>query len=235
MRFPTPLVPAVLLRRYKRFLADVEYSDGTRETVHCPNPGAMTGLDAPGASVFVSVSPNKKRKLPRTLELVEADGVWVGINTGLPNRLAAEAIEQGRIPELACYPDLRREVTYGQASRIDLLLSGKPDDGRPCYVEIKNVHLSRAPGLAEFPDSVTSRGAKHLRELSAQVDQGNRAVMFFVIQRADGGLFRLARDIDPAYGQAFDMARKRGVEMLAYACTVSPEAVTIDTPVPIDE
>jgi len=232
MRFETPLTSGTLVRRYKRFLADVDLG-GRVETVHCPNPGAMTGLDVTGSSVFVSRSPNLKRKLPLTLEIVAADGTLVGINTGLPNRLAEEAIEAGTIGELAGYDTMRREVRYGEASRIDLLLSG---DNRPdCYVEVKNVHLLRRPGLVEFPDCRTARGARHLGELARQVEAGNRAVMLFVVQRDDGRAFRLARDIDPAYGEAFDAARRAGVEMLAWSCTVSEAGIALAAPVPIDE
>lgn len=232
MRFDSPLISGTLVRRYKRFLADVDLS-GQVETVHCPNPGAMTGLDAPGSRVFVSRSANLKRKLPLTLEIVAADGTLVGINTGLPNRLAEEAIGASMVEELDGYETMRREVRYGEASRIDLLLSG---DNRPdCYLEIKNVHLRRQPGLVEFPDCKTSRGARHLAELARQAEAGNRAVMLFVIQRNDGQAFRLARDIDPTYAEAFDLARQAGVEMFARACHVSETQIALADPVPIDE
>jgi sugar fermentation stimulation protein A len=232
MIFKDPLMPGILVRRYRRFLADVELS-GNVETVHCPNPGAMLGLDTPGSQVFVSRSANLKRKLPLTLEIVRADGTLVGINTGLPNKLAEESIEAQGIPELAGYTSLRREVRYGENSRIDLLLS--QPDRRDCYVEIKNVHLRRQSDVVEFPDCTTKRGAKHLGELARQVEAGNRAVMLFVIQRADGERFRLARDLDPAYGAAFDMARAAGVEMLAWSCRIAEDEITIERPVPIDE
>ena len=232
MHFPAPLIPGTLVRRYKRFLADVDIA-GKVETVHCPNPGAMLGLDTPGSQVFVSRSANLKRKLPLTLEIVRADGTLVGINTVLPNRLAEEAIAAQRIGELGDYASLRREVRYGENSRIDLLLS-KPER-RDCYVEIKNVHLRRRPGIVEFPDCTTKRGAKHLAELARQVELGNRAVMLFVVQRADGKRFRLARDLDPAYGAAFDMARSAGVEMLAWSCRIAVDEISIEKPIPIDE
>ena len=232
MRFDPPLLPGLLVRRYKRFLADVDI-DGAVETVHCPNPGAMLGLDSPGSRVFVSRSDNPKRKLQKTLEIVEADNTLVGINTGHPNRLAEEAIAADVIPDLAGYETLRREVRYGENSRIDLLLS--EGSGPNCYVEIKNVHLSRQKGLMEFPDSRTKRGEKHLRELSAQVAAGRRAVMLYVIQRGDGERFRLARDIDPAYGEAFDAARVAGVEMLAWACSVGETEIRLQNPLPINE
>ncbi len=232
MHFPSPLMEARLIRRYKRFLADIQWPDGTRDTIHCPNPGAMLGLDMPGSRVFVSRSANPKRKYPLTLEIVEADGTLVGVNTILPNRLAQEAIASGAITELAGYDNLRREVRYGQKSRIDILLE---HPGRPiCYVEVKNVHLRRQSGLVEFPDCVTARGARHLHELGDQAQAGHRALMLFIIQRADGDRFDLARDIDPNYAAAFARARMRGVEVLAYACAVSALQILVTRPVPID-
>jgi len=225
MRLPLPLIEGRLVRRYKRFLADVELTGGEIVTVHCANPGAMTGLAEPGMKVFLSRAANLKRKLPLSWELVEADGGLVGINTAHPNRLAEEAIRAGAIPELAGYANLAREVRYGRQSRVDILLTD-PDRGT-AYVEVKNVHLLRRPGLAEFPDSVTLRGARHLDELSEMVAAGHRAVMLFLVQRNDATRFALARDIDPAYGAAFDRARNAGVEMLAYACEVTPSAVTV--------
>ena len=232
MLFEPPLVPGTLVRRYKRFLADVEI-EGRTQTVHCPNPGAMLGLDAPGSQIFVSRSANAARKYPLTLELVEADGTWVGINTGHPNRLGEEAIQAGLIEELRGYDTLRREVRYGENSRIDILLS--QSGRRDCYVEIKNVHLLRHKGVVEFPDCTTKRGAKHLCELARQVELGSRAVMLFIVQRADGECFRLARDIDPAYGRAFDSAREAGVEMLAWSCSVTRDSIALDRAIPIAE
>jgi sugar fermentation stimulation protein A len=236
MRFSGELVPATLIRRYKRFLADVELADGSVTTVHVANPGAMIGLQSPGARVWLSRSLNKARKLPLSWELVEADfgsGLELaGLNTSHPNAIVAEALAAQAIPELAGYPTIRREVKYGKASRVDFLLEAP---GRPsCYLEIKNVHLMRRPGLAEFPDSVTARGARHLDELAAVVTQGFRAVMLFVVQIGSADRFALARDIDPAYGAAFDRARAAGVEALAYKCALCVEEIELSGPVPIE-
>jgi sugar fermentation stimulation protein A len=235
MKFPTPLIRGRLARRYKRFLADVVLDTGETVTAACPNTGSMMGLATPGAVVWLSVSPSLTRKYPYTWEMVEADlgrgPVLVGINTNHPNRIVTEAIAAGAIPELASYAGLRSEVKYGLSSRIDILLED-PAKGL-AYVEIKNVHLSRTAGLAEFPDSVTERGTKHLGELAAMVASGHRGVMLYLIQRADAEDFALAPDIDPVYAQAFQSARAAGVEMLAYACDPTPEAITLARPVAI--
>ena len=236
MRLPT-LLRGTLIRRYKRFLADVRLDDGRLVTATCPNTGSMLGLNAPGSVVWLSQSDSPTRKYPFTWELVEADlgagpGL-VGINTGHPNKVVAEAVAARRIKALAGYPTLRREVKYGRNSRIDLLLE---DAQRGlCYVEIKNVHLSRRHGLAEFPDSVTARGVKHLAEMSDMVRQGHRAVMVFLIQRAEATRLALARDIDPGYGAAFDTARAAGVEAIALRCRVGIDEIAVDRPVPIAE
>jgi sugar fermentation stimulation protein A len=214
---------------------------GETVTVHCANPGAMTGLNAPGARVWLSRSANPKRKLVHSWELIEVDfgtgAELVGINTAHPNALAAEAIAAGAIPELAGYAAIRREVRYGRNSRVDFLLEGAIEGSPrpPCYVEIKNVHLMRRPGLAEFPDAVTKRGAKHLGELAGMVAQGHRAVMLFLIQIGSARRFALARDIDPAYGNAFDAARSRGVEALAYRCGITCDGIEVVEPVAIVE
>lgn len=237
MQFPTELVPGRLVKRYKRFLADVLLDTGEAVTAHCANPGSMLGLNAPGNRVWLSRSANAARKLPLSWELAEVDfgrgPEMVGINTGHPNGLVEEAIRAGTIAELAGYGGLRREVAYGKASRVDMVLDHQ---GRaPCYVEVKNVHLMRQPGLAEFPDSVTARGAKHLDELGDMVEAGNRAVMVFLIQYGGADRFSLARDIDPAYGRAFDRARARGVEMLAYRCRLDAREIVVDRAVAIAE
>ena len=229
MRYPTPLIPATLIKRYKRFLADVVLPSGETVTAHCANPGSMIGLMPPGARVWLSRSDNPNRKLSHSWELVEVDlgggAELVGINTSLPNALAAETIAAGRIAELSGYASVRREVKYGKNSRVDFLLenAGRP----PCYVEVKNVHLMRAPGLAEFPDAVTKRGAKHLVELADMVALGARAVMLFLVQIGSAQRFKLARDIDPAYGAAYDAARARGVEAMAWRCRLTCEGIEV--------
>jgi sugar fermentation stimulation protein A len=235
MRFTEPLIPATLIKRYKRFLADVVLSSGEEITAHVANPGAMIGLAAPGSRVWLSKSSNVKRKLPYSWELVEVDlgagPELIGINTAHPNLLVAEAIAANAIPELAGYATHRREVKYGKNSRIDFLL--ETPSRQPCYVEVKNVHLMRRAGLAEFPDSVTARGAKHLDELAAVAVAGARAVMLFLIQIGSAARFALARDIDPAYGAAFDRARAAGVEAIAYRCVIEHAAIALAGPVPI--
>jgi sugar fermentation stimulation protein A len=235
MRFGTPLIPAMLARRYKRFLADVMLESGEMLTVHVPNPGAMTGLARPYSRVWLSDSDNPMRALRYTWELVETDlgsgPEVVGVNTVQPNLLTAEALGTALIPELRDYPTVRREVKYGVNSRTDFLLE---DPKRPsCYLEVKNVHLMRRPRLAEFPDSVTARGAKHLDELAAMADGGARSVLLFVIQISSAERFSVARDIDSAYAAAFDRARAKGVEMLAWRCKLNVEGIEIAAPVPI--
>ena len=235
MRFPEPMRHGVLLRRYKRFLADVAFDDGTETTAHVPNPGAMLGLNMPGLGVWCSDSLSATRKLPLTLELVEADGGpnpgnLVGVNTHNPNRIVAEALGHGAIPELTGYASVRPEVKYGESSRIDFLLE---DHGRPpCWLEVKNVHFMRTPGLAEFPDCVAARSAKHLRELEAMVAQGHRAVQLFVIQRTDTDRFDTAGDIDKVYHAGLRHAFRAGVEVLCYACCVDPAGVTLAERIP---
>jgi len=238
MQFTSTLIPATLARRYRRFLADVVLETGEVATVHVANPGAMTGLDRPLSRVWLSDSGNPLRKCPYSWELVEADlgsgPELIGVNTGQPHQLVGEALEAGLIPELRDYPSVRREVKYGENSRVDFLLED-PARRRRCYLEVKNVHLMRKPRLAEFPDSVTDRGAKHLRELAAVRASGARAVLLFVIQIPSADRFTVAGDIDPAYAAAFAQARARGVEMLAWRCAVNLGGIEITAPVPIVE
>lgn len=236
MEFPDPLIAGRLIKRYKRFLADVELQDGNVITAHCANPGSMMGLAEPGSQVWLSPARNPDRKLKFSWEIASADGELVGINTNLPNGIVADAIAEGMIPELTGYAELKREVRYGKNSRIDILLSASPEDDTrpPCYVEVKSVTLKRGDGLAEFPDSVTSRGAKHLEELGDAVEDGYRAVMFFLVQRGDSTRVGVAGDIDPNYETAFRRALSRGVEVLSYDCKVTPEAIDLKRPLKVD-
>lgn len=228
MRLP-PLLPATLVRRYKRFLADVMLADGSIVTVHCPNSGSMKGCAVPGSPVFVSRSSNPERKYPLGWELVQSDGFWAGINTGLPNRLVREAIEDGTVAELQGYVSIHPEVPYGEHSRIDLLLEGAA--GR-CFVEVKNVTLVEN-GRALFPDAVTTRGQKHLQELMRVVSEGDRGVIFFTVQRGDGNSVSPADAIDPEYGRLLRMALANGVEALAYRALVTPEEIRLTERLPV--
>lgn len=234
MEFQPQLITGRLVKRYKRFLADIVLDNGEEITAHCANPGAMLGLIDPGNRVYLSLSANPARKLKYSWELVEADfgrgPELAGINTAHPNAIVANAITAGFFKTFNGYDTLRREVKYGRNSRVDILLTG---EGKPdCYVEIKNVHMMRTPGLAEFPDSVTARGAKHLDELANMVDQGHRAVMIYLIQMA-ANAFTLAADIDAKYAHAFEQGRQRGVEALAVSCLVTPQSITPHRLVPI--
>jgi sugar fermentation stimulation protein A len=231
MRFPEPLVSGRLIRRYKRFLCDVELESGEVVVAHCCNPGSMLGLTTPGSAVWLSPVADPGRTLRFAWELVEVDGHLVGINTARPNALVAEALRAGRVPELGAYESLRREVRYGTNSRIDLRLEAP--DRPPCYVEVKNVHLKRRERVAEFPDSVTVRGAKHLAELAVMAGTGARAVMFFLVQRGDCDGMAIAADIDPVYEHAFRSALEWGVETVCYCCNVGPEAIEVKHRLPL--
>lgn len=232
MLWPSPLTEGRLLRRYKRFLADIETEAGV-VTVHCPNPGAMMGLLAPGSRVLLSRSANPARKLPLTWELVEAElpggPQWVGINTTRPNALVAEAFRGGLIGPLAGYETLRPEVRYAKASRVDFLAGGPAG---PCHVEVKNCHMMRRAGLAEFPDCTAARSARHMRDLAEVVAAGGRALVVILVQ-LQAAAFDVAGDIDPAFAQAFREARAAGVETRAYRCDVGPEGVTIAQEIPV--
>ncbi len=230
MHFPHPLVRGSLIRRYKRFLADVLLDTGEEVTAHVANSGAMLGTSTPGMEVWLSPATNPLRKLAWNWELCRIDGHLIGVNTAHPNLVAAEAIAANQIPELAGYETIRREVKYGRNSRIDLLLEAP---GRPtCYVEVKNVHLKRGT-WAEFPDAVTERGAKHLLELRDMVAAGGRAVMLYLVQREDCTGFRPAADIDPTYAAGLTAAMGDGVEAICYTCRMRLESITIGGKLPI--
>ena len=226
MEFQTPLIRATLLRRYKRFLADIRLEDGTEAVAHCPNPGSMMGLADPGMTIWVEPNDDPKKKLKYGWRLVELpDGHWSGIDTAVPNRVVGEALRARTIPALAGYTDIRAEVKYGQNSRIDFLARGEGQ--RDAYVEVKNVHLRRRERLAEFPDSVTKRGAKHLAELSDMVAQGYRAVMLYLVQRDDCDRMGFAADLDPGYAAAVTAAHHAGVEMLCHGTKIFQSGVVI--------
>jgi len=227
MDFTPALIPGQLVKRYKRFLADIVLDTGETITAHCANSGALLGVTTLGLRVWVTPHPTSSRKLKYTWQLVEIDETYVGVNTSLPNRLAEEAILGGLIPELQGYESLKREVKYGQNSRIDLLLTSPTKS--PCYVEVKNVHLKRKQNV-EFPDCVTARGTKHLKELEAVVQQGGRAVMLYIVQRTDCTAFQLASDLDPLYAQTAAQVFSNGLEALAYACAITPERIEVKKP-----
>lgn len=234
MRFQTPLVPARLIRRYKRFLADmVLEADGRQITAHCPNPGAMIGLAEPGARCWLEPNDDPRRKLGHAWRLVELPGGHMaGIDTMVPNRVVAEALRARAIAPLAPYAAFRPEVRYGARSRVDFLLTAP--DLPAVWVEVKNVHLRRVEDWAEFPDCVTRRGARHLGELAARVAAGDRAVMIFLVQRTDCARLRIAADLDPGYARAFDAARDAGVEMLALSTAITLDGVEARGVIPVD-
>lgn len=231
MEFSAPLLRGRLLQRYKRFFVDIELDTGETITAHTPNTGSLRTCLEPGAEAYVSRSDNPKRKLAFTWELVRSGTSLVGVNTGLANTLSAEAIRAGRIPALEGYATLRREVRYGTNSRVDLLLE---DDARPpCYVEVKNVSMGRE-SIAAFPDAVSTRAAKHMNELAAQVREGRRAAVLFCVQRMDCRMFQPADDIDPAYGEALRQAARAGVEVLAWRAEVSPRGIALVASLPVE-
>ncbi|WP_224824066.1 DNA/RNA nuclease SfsA [Cognatishimia sp. MH4019] len=232
MRFQTPLVPGRLIRRYNRFLSDIRLDSGEVVKAHCPNPGAMLGLKDEGLKVWLEPNDDPKKKLKYGWRLVEFEnGHWAGIDTSVPNRVVKEALEAGQVAEVAAYKTVRPEVKYGTNSRVDFLLT---QDGLPdAYVEVKNVHLLRENDWAEFPDSVTARGAKHLAELSEMVAAGHRAIMLYLVQRTDCGRLKMAPDLDPKYAQAFAKAHTAGVEMICYDTTISTDGVQFARPLPV--
>ena len=226
MQFQTPLIPARLIRRYKRFLADIRLEDGSEATAHCANPGSMMGLANEDMKIWVEPNDDPKKKLKYGWRLVDHEnGHFTGVDTSLPNRALKAALMAGEIPELADYGNVLPEQKYGENSRIDFLL--RQDGLADAYVEVKSVTLSRQAGLAEFPDSVTARGTKHLNELATMVAQGHRAVMLYLVQRTDCDQMTLAADIDPTYAAAFASAREKGVEVLCYDTRISPAGVEL--------
>jgi sugar fermentation stimulation protein A len=231
MRFEQPLIPGKLIKRYKRFLADIELESGEIITAHCPNSGSMKSCQSPGWKVMLSIHNKPTRKYKYTWEMVHNGSCWIGINTGLPNQIVEEAIKADDIDYLKGYTEIKREVKYGKNSRIDIFLQ---DDKRICYVEVKNVTLVEDDRFYYFPDSVTERGRKHLYELMEMVKEGHRAVMFYVIQRSDGSIFKPAAHIDPAYTESLKEVYAKGVEILVYQAEVKPESIVLKSQVPWD-
>jgi len=228
MHFETPLQAATLVKRYKRFLADVVTDEGREITVHCPNSGSMRGCSTPGSRVMLSTSANPKRKYPQTLEMVQEGNTWIGVNTMLTNKIVGEAILEGRIKELQKIDTLKREVKTSKSSRLDLLLERGDEK---IYVEIKNCSLVE-DGWAMFPDAVTTRGTKHLNELASLVEQGYQGIIFFCIQRMDADRFRPAAHIDPVYAETLTEVLKKGVQILAYRAELSPEQIIVQNSIP---
>lgn len=231
MRFATPLVSARLTRRYKRFLADMVLdSDGREITAHCANPGSMLGLAEPGTRCWIEPNDDPKRKLNFGWRLVEHEsGDFTGVDTGLANRIVKEALQARRIDGLPAHDGLRAEVRYGAGSRVDFLLTGERGE---TYLEVKSVTLSRRPGLAEFPDSVTARGTRHLGELARMVQAGHRAVLLFLVQRTDAREVGLAADIDPAYAEAFGRTTSAGVEVVCLGTRITPDGIAASRTLP---
>ncbi|MFT6658906.1 MAG: sugar fermentation stimulation protein A [Maritalea sp.] len=231
LRLPSPLLRGTLIKRYKRFLADIALENGELITAHCANPGAMLGLNMPGLPVYVSKSDNPKRKLKYSLELVKLPTGLVGINTNYPNKIIGEALASNAIEELAPYETFKAEVKYGENSRIDFLLN--PESERMTYLEVKNVHLSRGNGLAVFPDCETDRGVKHLKELANMVAAGHRAINLYLVQRVDCDRFSFAQDLAPKYAAAAYEAHRAGVEFLCYDCDINIEEICVASRLPI--
>ncbi len=234
MRLDTQLVCGRLIRRYQRFLADVELDDGTRVTAHCPNTGSMLGCRDPGSRVWLSPARDPKRRTRFTWELVEVSGgALVGIHTGRSNALVREALEAGRIPELSGFSDIRPEVRLsGRRSRIDFRLEWP--QGPACFVEVKNVTAAVTDGVALFPDAVSARGTRHLKELASLVREGEgRAALVFCVQRNDVREVRPADEIDPAYGTALRAAMRDGVGVFALGADISPEEILLRSPLPV--
>ncbi len=230
MQFDAPLLPATLIRRYKRFLADVRLENGETLTVHCPNTGTMLSCSTPGSPVHLSISDNPKRKYPHTLEMVRDNGTWVGVNTSRTNKLVIEAIQRGLVPELSPFDAIRAEVKTSAGSRLDLMVSRGE---KRTYVEIKNCSLAEN-GCAMFPDAKTVRGTKHLNELIRLKNEGHQTCIFFLVQRMDADRFSPASHIDPVYGETLMKANREGVQILVYQAEVTPEEITVVRNLPHD-
>lgn len=229
MLLPTDCQTGILLRRYKRFLADVRLADGQSLTVHCPNSGSMRGCSTPGSPVLISKSDNLRRKYPWTLEMVREQGVWIGVHTGRTNYLIREALENGVIGDFGPLSSIVPEVTVSAGSRLDFRL--ETESGGTVYLEVKNCSLAEN-GVALFPDAVTARGTKHLHELVRLAAAGYGAAVIFCVQRHDADRFAPAARIDPVYAETVAWAAGRGVRFLAYRAEVCPQAITVREKIP---
>ena len=230
MQFSPPLIQGTLIRRYKRFLSDIQLASGEIITAHCPNTGKMTGCSAPGSKACLSLSDNPGRKYPHTLELVKSGKTWVGVNTARTNSLVKEAIEKAKIEQFVDYPEIRSEVKTSAHTRLDLVVSNTDHD---LYIEIKNCSLA-IDGVAMFPDAVTARGTKHLHELKRLKACGERTCIFFLVQREDADIFRPADHIDPLYGETLREVVSAGVTVLAYQAAVSPKGISVARALPVE-
>jgi len=229
MQFKQKLQPGILIKRYKRFLADIELADKTVLTVHCPNTGSMQGCSQPGSPVMISRSDNPGRKYPHTLEMVRVGSVWVGVNTFLTNKLVREALEKKVVTEFGRLESITQEVRTSANTRLDFLLER---EGKKIYLEVKNCSLSENR-VAMFPDAVTVRGTKHLQELAALKQQGHKAAVFFCVQRGDADSFMPAAHIDPLYAETLIKVEAEGVKVLAYQAEVNPSEITIARKLPV--
>lgn len=234
MEFPSPLQPATLIKRYKRFLADVRLPSGEITTIHCANTGAMTGCATPGDTVWYSTSPSTTRKYPYSWELSQTtDHHWIGINTLRANQLVEELLTRQGVPSLAQFTHWQREVAFGdEKSRIDFVLSNEKD--QKYYLEVKSVTLL-ANGKGYFPDTVTARGQKHLRELMSIVKQGHRAGLFFAVLHTGIHQVSAAKHLDPVYGQLLREAIAIGVEVIVYRAQISRHQLLLVDPIPFIE
>jgi len=230
MQFNQKLLSGILIKRYKRFLADVELADGSRITVHCPNSGSMLGCSEPGSPVMISRSGNPRRKYPQTLEMVKAGTVWIGVNTVLTNRLVREGLENVVINEFGRLDAITQEVKTSEHTRLDFRLE---QNGKHTYMEVKNCSLAEN-GTAMFPDAVTARGTKHLEELARLKEEGHGAAVFFCVQRSDADVFSPAGHIDPLYAETLVKVEKTGVQVLAYQADVNPQSIKIVRPLPVE-
>ena len=224
MKFKEKLLQGTLIKRYKRFFVDIKYQNETI-TAHCPNSGSMMGLLNKGNNVWFSEAINPKRKLKYTLEIVNIDKKLVGINTHLTNKIVLEALNQKKIKKLIKFDNIKTEVKFSDKTRFDFLISNNKEK---CFLEVKNVTLVRNNKIAEFPDAITSRGAKHLEELIKAKKKGYESYILYLIQREDCKIFKIAKDIDPEYKNTLDLALKNGVKLLCYDCKLSSEDIRIN-------